>query len=174
MNSKKAEESYTTFTQIVMPNDTNPLNNLMGGNLLKWMDIAAGISANKHSESLVVTAAVDNVSFKKAIGLGEIVTINAKVTRAFNTSMEVHLEVYSQNFLNKEQKKANEAFYTFVAIDHEGKPKTIPQVEPVTEQEQHFFDGAKRRRDMRLILAGKMKPQESLDLKSLFLKDMID
>lgn len=173
MTKKKASESYTTFTQIVMPNDTNPLNNLMGGNLLKWMDIAASISSNKHSQSAVVTAAVDNVSFQRPVKEGEIVTINARVTRAFNTSMEVFLEVYSQGWLDGERNKANEAFYTFVALDKYGKPKKVPGILPETKEEKQHYNAAKRRRDMRLILAGKMKPEESQELKSLFLKDVI-
>ena len=172
--TKKPSDSLTVMTQIVMPNDTNPLHNLMGGNLLRWMDIASGIAANKHSASVVVTAAVDNVSFAKSIKLGDIVTIHAKVTRAFNTSMEVFMEVFSTDFLHQHKQKSNEAFFTFVAIDRDGKPKKVPQVIPETDEEQKLFDGAKRRRDMRLILAGKMKPEESSELRSIFLKDIIE
>ena len=89
MSSKKVADSFTTFTEIVMPNDTNPMHNLMGGNLLKWMDIACGICGGKHANKIVVTAAVDNVSFSRPIKIGDIVTITAQVTRAFNTSISL-------------------------------------------------------------------------------------
>src|SRR5687767_4055024 len=128
MNPKKVSESLTTMTQLVMPNDTNPLHNLMGGNLLRWMDIASSVASGKHAESRVVTAAVDNVSFKKPIKLGEVVTITARVTRAFTTSMEVFIEVMSQDVISGKKEKANEAFYTFVSLDEKGQPKKVPQV----------------------------------------------
>jgi acyl-CoA hydrolase len=170
MQAKKVSDSFTTFTQIVMPNDTNPMNNLMGGNLLKWMDIACGICAGKHARKLAVTAAVDNVSFGRPIKTGDVVTIDARVTRAFNTSMEIFVEVYKENIRNNQDKvKCNEAYYTFVALDDDGRPTPAPEIEPVGEEEKHRFERALRRRELRLILAGRMKPEEATELKSIFL-----
>ncbi|MBK9455661.1 MAG: acyl-CoA thioesterase [Bacteroidetes bacterium] len=170
MSSKKVADSFTTFTEIVMPNDTNPMHNLMGGNLLKWMDIACGICGGKHANKIVVTAAVDNVSFSRPIKIGDIVTITAQVTRAFNTSMEIFVEVFKENFRSSEKVKCNEAFLTFVALDDDGRPVTIPELIPETEDENRRFISALRRRELRLVLAGRMKPEEAKELKEIFLQ----
>jgi acyl-CoA hydrolase len=169
IESKFPKESYIEMTEIVLPNDTNTFNNLMGGRLLHWMDIAAAISAQKHSNQLVVTASVDSVSFKEPIKLGDVVTIKAYVSRAFNTSMEVYLEVFAQNIPRNEIIKSNDAFYTFVAIDSRGKPIKVPNITPDSEDEKQKYDGALRRRQLRLILGGKMKPNDAEELKSLFM-----
>ncbi|UKJ06471.1 acyl-CoA thioesterase [Solitalea lacus] len=171
MKAKPAKESLTIMNELVLPNDTNPLNNLMGGRLLHMMDIAAGIAAQKHSNRVVVTASVDNVSFKNPIGLGDVVTINAQVTRAFSTSMEVRMDVWGENIPNGTRFKSNEAYYTFVAVDQTGRPIPVPEVIAETEDEKKFYDGALRRRQLRLILAGKMKPDEATELKALFLSE---
>lgn len=143
----------------------------MGGRLLHWMDIAAAISAQKHSNNIVVTASVDNVSFKQAIKLGDVITINAKVTRAFTTSMEVKLEVWTENIPTGVKAKSNEAYYTFVALDASGKVVKVPEVIPETEEEKQLYSSALRRRQLRLILSGKMKPNDATELKALFLGD---
>jgi acyl-CoA hydrolase len=119
----------------------------------------------------VVTASVDNISFENPIKLGNTVHIEARVTRAFNTSMEVHLKVWGEDFIQQFRYKSNEAYYTFVAIGSNGKPKVVPQLAPQTEEEKKLFEGALRRRQIRLILGGKMKPDEALELKALFTKD---
>ena len=157
------------MNELVLPNDTNPLNNLMGGRLLHWMDIAAAISAQKHCNNIVVTASVDNVSFRHAIKLGDVITIEAKVTRAFSTSMEVRLDVWAENIPSGTRVRSNDAFYTFVALNQEGKTIPVPELEPETEAEKKLFDGALRRRQLRLILAGKMKAHDATELKALFL-----
>ena len=149
MLQKKVSDSATTFTEIVMPNDTNPMHNLMGGNLLKWMDIACGICGSKHANRIVVTAAVDNVSFNRPIKIGDIVTIHAQVTRAFNTSMEIYVEVSKENFRSHERVKCNEAFYTFVALDDDGRPVASPEIVPENEEERSRYDSAMRRRELR-------------------------
>jgi len=161
-------DSLTEMNEIVLPNDTNTLNNLMGGKLLHWMDICAAIAAQKHSNSLVVTASVDSVSFKESIRLGDVVTLTAYVTRAFNSSMEVFIEVYANSIPRGEKIKSNEAYYTFVALDSRHRPVKVPQIVPQNEEQQSKYDGALRRRQVRLILAGKMKPEEALELKNLF------
>ncbi len=161
----------TMMTEIVLPNDTNVFGNLMGGRLMYWMDIAAAIAAQKHCNAPVVTASVDNISFENPIKLGNTVHIEAKVSRAFNTSMEVHLRVWGEDFQHQYKYKSNEAYYTFVALDVNGKPRTVPQLIPGTEEETRLFEGALRRRQLRLILGGKMKPDEAAELKALFIKD---
>ncbi|WP_423149431.1 acyl-CoA thioesterase [Rubrolithibacter danxiaensis] len=171
MNGKAAKESFVTMNELILPNDTNTLNNMMGGRLLHLMDIAAAISAQKHSNNIVVTASVDNVSFKHPIKLGDVVTIQAQVSRTFNTSMEVKIEVWAQNIPSGTKVKSNEAFYTFVALNNEGKPIRVPELMPETEEERLLWEGALRRRQLRLILAGKMKPNEATELKALFVID---
>lgn len=171
MSSRKASESLTVMTELVLPNDTNTFGNLMGGRLMYWMDIAAALSAMKHCGSPVVTASVDNISFEAPIKLGNVVHIEAKVTRAFNTSMEVHLKVWGEDVIQQYKYKSNQAYYTFVALDPNGKPRKIPELLHETEEEKKLFDGALRRRQLRLILGGKMKPDDAAELKRLFVKD---
>ena len=163
-------ETEVVMTELVLPNDTNTFGNLMGGRLLYWMDIAAALAAMKHCSSPVVTASVDNISFEAPIKLGNVVHIEAKVSRAFNTSMEVHLNVWGEDVLHQYKYKSNEAYYTFVALDSNGKPRTVPQLIPQNEDEKKLFEGALRRRQLRLILGGKMKPDDAAELKALFTK----
>ena len=162
------KETFASTTRIVMPNDTNTLGNLMGGNLLNWMDVAAAISANRHCRRVVVTAAVNNVSFDRPIRLADIVIIESQVTRSFNSSMEVYLEVFVEDSATGERERCNEAMYTFVAVDQLGAPIGVPEIIPQTQAERERFDGALRRRQLRLILAGKMKPADATELKALF------
>ncbi|MFI5188601.1 MAG: acyl-CoA thioesterase [Chitinophagales bacterium] len=159
------------MTEIVLPNDTNVFGNLMGGRLMYWMDIAAAIAAQKHCNAPVVTASVDNISFENPVRIGNTVHIEAKVTRAFTTSMEIHLNVWGEDHIQKHKYKSNEAYYTFVAISTNGKPREVPQLVPETGEEKRLFDGALRRRQLRLILGGKMKPDDAAELKALFVKE---
>ena len=169
MREKKfARETFASSSRIVLPNDTNTLGNLMGGQLLNWMDITAAISAHRHCKRVVVTASVNNVSFNKAIKLGDIVTIESKVSRAFSSSMEVFLDVYVEHQATGEKLKCNEAIYTFVAVDQVGRPIGVPDLEPETKEEVERCNGALRRRQLALILAGKMKPDDATELKALF------
>jgi acyl-CoA hydrolase len=166
---KFARESYTIMTEMVLPNDTNTLNNLMGGRLMHLMDICAAIAAQKHSNRIVVTASVDNVSFAEPIALGDVLTMQAKVTRAFSSSMEVYIEVTAENIPAGHKKASNQAFFTFVAVDQSGNPIPVPELIPETEDEKELYVGALRRRQLRLILAKRMKPEDATELKSLFL-----
>lgn len=168
MKAKKASESLSITTEIVLPNDTNNLNNLMGGRLLHWMDIATAIAAHRHCGRIVVTASVNNVSFAKAIPAGSIVTLEAKVSRAFTSSMEVIVDVWMENKQHKGKIKCNEAIYTFVAVDQLGNPIDVPQLTPESKEEKSRFEGALRRRQLSLILSGRMKPSEATELKALF------
>jgi acyl-CoA hydrolase len=168
MQGKKVSESITVMNEIVLPNDTNVFGNLMGGRLMYWMDIAAGIASIKHCNAPCMTASVDNLSFKNPIKLGNVVHIEARITRAFNTSMEIHLRVWGEDNLHQYRYESNEAYFTFVALDPNNKPRPVPAVIPETEEEKLLFEGALRRRQVRLILGGKMKPDDASELKALF------
>jgi acyl-CoA hydrolase len=165
---KHPSESFVSMTELVLPNDTNTLNNLMGGRLMHWMDIVSAIAGQKHSNSTVVTASVDNISFRSPIQLGNVVTLRAKVTRAFNSSLEIRIDVEAENIPEGKKVASNTAYFTFVAVDKEGRPVEVPEVEPETAEEKALYDGALRRRQLRLILAGRMKPSEARELRSIF------
>jgi acyl-CoA hydrolase len=165
---KHPNESLVVKTELVLPNDTNTLNNLMGGRLMHLMDIVAAISAQKHSGRVVVTASVDHISFTHPIRLGDVVTLTGQVTRAFNSSMEVYVEVWAEHIPANTRLKTNEAYLTFVAVDQLGNPIDVPGLEPQTAEEKARWEGALRRRQMRLILAGRLKPEDATELKNLF------
>jgi len=166
--TKSVKDSKVIMTEFVFPNDTNTLNNLMGGKMMHWMDIVSAIAAQKHSGRVVVTASVDNVSFKHPIKLGNVVTLHAQVTRAFSSSMEVYIEVWSEDIMNGVKEMTNKAFYTFVAVDQSGNPIDVPELVPETDEEKELYAGALRRRQLRLVLAGRMKPEEATELRSIF------
>ena len=163
-----AEKTLAISTHLVLPHETNTLGNLMGGQLLNWMDINSAISAHRLCRRVVVTASVNNVAFNRSIGLGQIVTIETKVSRSFNSSMEVFSEVYVEDHITGERSKCNESIYTFVAVDQNGQTIEVPELVPVTEVEKTRFDGALRRKQLSLILAKRMKPEEASELKALF------
>ncbi|MBA4144519.1 MAG: acyl-CoA thioesterase [Azospira oryzae] len=165
---KTPKDSFVSMTELVLPNDTNTLNNLMGGRLMHWMDIVSAIAGQKHSNSTVVTASVDNISFKSPIRLGNVVTLKARVTRAFNSSMEVRIDVEAEDVPAAHKFESNAAYFTFVAIDRDGKPVDVPELVPETAEETELYNGALRRRQLRLILSGRMKPSEANELRSLF------
>ncbi len=173
MKSKHPSDSLNIQTELIMPGHANPLGNLMGGNLLSWMDVATGVSAMKHSGCISVTAGVDNVSFRHPIKVGDVVIIKSFVTRAFNTSMEVFCEVKIQNIQDQTEVTSHTAFFTFVALDKYGNRVKIPEIIPQTEKEQKLYDGSLRRREIRLLLAGKIKPNETTSLKSMFVDDIL-
>jgi len=168
MQAKAPSQSKTVMTDLVLPSETNPLNNLFGGELLARMDRAASIAARRHSRRIVVTASVNHVAFNRAIPLGSVVTVEAKVSRSFTSSMEVFLDVWIEDRESGERAKANEAIYTFVAVDETGRPTRIPELQPETEQEIERFEAALRRKQLSLVLAGKMKPNDATELKALF------
>lgn len=168
MQPKTPKESLTVMTDIVLPGETNPLNNLFGGELLARMDRAASITARRHSRRICVTASVNNVAFNKSIPLGSVVTIEAKVSRTFRTSMEIFLDVWIEDRVSGNRQKANEAIYTFVAVNETGTPIEIAGIVPETEEEKSRYDAALRRKQLSLVLAGKMKPEEATELKALF------
>ena len=158
MQAKTPEQSKTIMTDLVLPSETNPLNNLFGGELLARMDRCASIAARRHSRRIVVTASVNHVAFNRSVPLGSVVTVEAKVSRAFKTSMEVFIDVWIEDRESGLRDKANEAIYTFVAVDETGRPTTVPEINPETELEQQRYAAALRRKQLSLVLAGKMKP----------------
>jgi acyl-CoA hydrolase len=168
MEPRKAAQSLTILTDLVLPSETNPLNNLFGGELLARMDRAASIAARRHCRRITVTASVNHVAFNKSIPLGSVVTVEAKISRAFNSSMEIYLDVWVEDRESGNRSKANEAIYTFVAVDDSGRPIEVPAVIPETELEKERFEGALRRKQLSLVLAGKMKPHDATELKALF------
>jgi acyl-CoA hydrolase len=167
MKKRHPKESFVSSTEFVLPNDTNTLNNLMGGRMMHFMDIVAAIAAQRHSKRIVVTASVDNLNFSKAIKLGSVVTISAKVTRSFNSSMEVHVVADTEDNMRGIKERSNEAFFTFVAVDQNGRPIDVPEIEPETEDEWKFFHGALKRRQLRLLMAGRIKPEDATELHSI-------
>lgn len=171
MKANTASSTLAITTKIVLPNDTNTLGNLFGGQLLAWMDVIASVSAHRHSKRVVVTASVNNVSFQKPINHASIVTLEAKVSRSFNSSMEVFVDVFVEDAVTGQREKCNEAIYTFVAVDQNGNPIQVPALIPETDEEKARFDGALRRKQLALILAGKMKPSDASELKKLFFED---
>tara|TARA_Y100000815_G_C13313191_1_gene489370 strand:+ start:1051 stop:1635 length:585 start_codon:yes stop_codon:yes gene_type:complete len=168
MQAKYPSDSLTTLTDLVLPGETNPLNNLFGGELLARMDRAASITARRHSRRVCVTASVNHVAFNRAIPLGSVVTVESKVSRTFNTSMEIFIDVWIEDRESGIKNKANEAIYTFVAVDETGRPIQVPPIEPQTPLEKERYDAALRRKQLSLVLAGKMKPNEATELKALF------
>ncbi|MBT8303255.1 MAG: acyl-CoA thioesterase [Bacteroidia bacterium] len=168
MQANTPEQTKTILTDLVLPSETNPLNNLFGGELLARMDRAASISARRHSRRITVTASVNHVAFNRSVPLGSVVTVEAKVSRAFKSSMEIYIDVWIEDRISGQKSKANEAIYTFVAVDETGTPVPVPPIEPQTKLEKERYEGALRRKQLSLVLAGKMKPQDATELKALF------
>jgi acyl-CoA hydrolase len=169
MQPKTPSQSLTILTDVVLPGETNPLNNLFGGELLARMDRAASISARRHSRSITVTASVNHVAFNRSIPLGSVVTVEAKVSRSFRSSMEIYIDVWVEDMESGTRSKANEAIYTFVAVDTMGHPIEVAPLLPETELEKTRFEAALRRKQLSLVLAGKMRPADATELKALFI-----
>jgi acyl-CoA hydrolase len=168
MKGKNPSETLAIQTKVVLPHETNSLGKLFGGALLAWMDEIAAVSAHRHSKRVVVTASINNVSFDIPIDLGAIVTLESKVSRAYTSSMEVIIDVFVEDNLTGERTKSNQAIYTFVAVDQNGGAIHVPELIPETEEEHKRFKSALRRRQLSLLLAGRIKPDEATELKSLF------
>ena len=168
MEPKNPKDSFTIITDLVLPSETNPIGNMFGGELLARMDRAASIAARRHSRRIVVTASVNHVAFNKMIPLGSVVTVEAKVSRAFKSSMEVFMDVWIEDRESGIRSKANEGIYTFVAVNEMGNPMPVPAIVPETQIEKQRFDAAPRRREMRLILGGRLKPENAPGIRALF------
>lgn len=168
MKARTPKESLTVLTDLVLPGETNYLDNLFGGELLARMDRACSIAARRHSRRIVVTASVNHVAFSKSVPVGSVVTLEAKVSRAFKSSMEIYVDVWIEDRQSGEKTKVNEGIYTFVAVDETGKPVPIAPIEPETELEKQRYEAALRRKQLSLVLAGKLDPKEAKELKALF------
>ena len=168
MISRTPKESLTVVTDLVLPSETNPLGNMFGGELLARMDRAASISARRHCRRIVTTVSVNHVAFNKMIPLGSVVTIEAKVSRAFKTSMEVVMDIWIEDRESGTRKKSNVGIYTFVAVDESGQPVSVPAIIPESDLEKDRFEAALRRRQLSLVIAGKMAASDATELKALF------
>jgi acyl-CoA hydrolase len=166
MASKKTvDDSRCITTEIVLPNDTNSLGNMMGGRLLHLMDKCAAISAQRHANRVCVTASVDSVEFRRPIRQSDVVVIESQVNRAFNTSLEVELNVWAENPRDETRRKCNRAYYTFVALSEDGQPMPVPPIHPETDDERRRYDAAAKRREVRLVLAGRLRLEDAASLK---------
>ena len=153
------------MTEIVLPNDTNGLGNMMGGRLMYLMDKCAAVSAQRHANRVCVTAAVDSVEFQSPIYQNEVVIIESWVNRAFRTSMEVELVVVAENPRAQTRRQCNRAFFTFVALGDDGLPVSVPPVYPETDEEHARHELAARRREMRLVFSGRLKLEKAVHIK---------
>lgn len=168
METKTPSESRTVVTDTVLPSETNPIGNMFGGELLARMDRAASIAARRHSRKIVVTVSVNHVAFNKMIPLGSVVTVEAKVSRAFKSSMEIYMDVWIEDRESGSRSKSNEAIYTFVAVDEMGQPVSVPNLKPESDLEKERYAGALRRKQLSLVLGGKMLPKDATELMALF------
>jgi len=168
MNVKTPQESLTILTDLVLPAETNPLDNLFGGELLARMDRASSIAARRHCKHIVVTASVNHVAFNKAVPVGSVLTIEAKVSRAFTSSMEIFVDVWIEDRKSGKREKVNEGIYTFVAVNEKGNTVKVPPIVPQTDLEKERYEGALRRKQLSLVLAKKMDPKDATELKALF------
>jgi len=156
---KPVSASRSEIVEAVLPNDANPLGKMLGGRVMHLIDIAGALAATRHSNSHVVTASVDYMDFRFPIDVGEWIVLKSSVNRVFRTSMEVGVKVFAENVLTGEQKHTSSAYVTFVAIDHNRKPKPVPPLILETVGDRRRYDEAGERRRMRLALRHKERPK---------------
>ncbi len=149
-DEKSVEESHTTMTELVLPNDANIHGNILGGRVMHLIDLAGAMAAYRFCRQPVVTVSVDSLVFLHPIRVGHLVLLEAIVTRSFTTSLEVRVEVRSEEPLTGEQTRTATAFLTFVALDDKGRPVAVPRSRPATEKQFEFHEGALERRRRRL------------------------
>ncbi len=147
---KSVKESVITMTELVLPNHTNQLGNLLGGQLMHWIDICAALSSSKHANKVCVTASVDRIDFHNPVHLGDVVILKASVNRVFNTSMEVGVKVFAENHIKGTIRHTNSAYLTFVSVDENAKPVKSAEIKPESEEEIRRYAEALERRDKRL------------------------
>jgi acyl-CoA hydrolase len=146
---RPVRESISEMTEIVLPNDANPLNALLGGRLMHWIDLAGAMAAHRHSRTYVVTASIDHMDFLVPVRVGDFVILRSSVNRVYHTSMEVGVKVWVENYLSEERRHVSSAYLTFVAIDAAGNRVAVPPVVPETEDEKRRYEDAARRREIR-------------------------
>jgi acyl-CoA hydrolase len=147
---KSAAESATEMVQVVLPNDANPLGFILGGTVMHLIDIAGAIACHRHTRSLLVTAAVDDLQFLHSIKVGDLIILKSRVTCVFTTSLEVHVDVYSEETLSGRRQLTSRAFLTFVAIDRNGNRVKVPPLLVETDEERRVCEEALQRRQHRL------------------------
>jgi len=147
---RPVRESQAEVAEMMLPNDANPLGNILGGKVMHLVDVTAAIAAYRHSRSFVVTASVDHMDFLHPVHVGELLILQSSVNRAFNTSLEVGVKVLTENMITGERRHTSSAFVTFVALDNNGRPKPVPPVIPETEEEKRRWEQAEQRRQYRL------------------------
>ena len=148
--SRSPKYSETIMTEVVCPNDTNPMGILQGGRLVQWMDIASAVCSQNHAEHICVTASIDSVKFKAPARVGDIITIKAKITISFKSSMEIFVQAWAKKIISQRAYLINEAYFTFVAIDDNSKPTLVPSIKPITKIEKEQFINAYKRKLLRL------------------------
>ena len=151
LRPRAVRESQSEMVQIVLPNDANPLGALLGGTLMHWIDLAAALAAHRHSHSYVVTASIDHLDFQVPVRVGEVVILRSSVNRAFNTSMEVGVQVLVENYIAGTLSQVSSAYLTFVAVDRQGHRHPVPPVIPETEDQKRRYEDATRRRELRKV-----------------------
>src|SRR5271157_3112543 len=149
MRPRPVRESISEMTELVLPNDANPLNALLGGRLMHWIDLAGAMAAHRHSRAYVVTASIDHMDFLVPVRVGDFVILRSSVNRVFHTSMEVGVKAWVENYRAEQSRHVSSAYLTFVAIDAAGNKIAVPPVVPETDDEKRRFDGAARRREAR-------------------------
>jgi acyl-CoA hydrolase len=149
MRSRPVCDSKSEMTEIVLPNDANPLNALLGGRLMHWIDMAAAMAAHRHSRQYVVTASIDHLDFLVPVRVGDIVILRSSVNRVYRTSMEVGVKVWVENYHTESNQHVSSAYLTFVAVDASGRRLTVAPVIPETDEEKRRYEDALRRRELR-------------------------
>ena len=150
LKGRTPSESEIEMTELVLPNDTNLLCNLLGGRLMHWVDIAGAMAASRHSNKVVATVALDSIDFRHPVRVGELVVLKARLTWAGTTSMEVVVKVFAEDYKNGKITQTNKLYLTYVALDDDGNPTAIPPLLPVTEEEKKEYKDAEERRNERL------------------------
>src|ERR1700681_2522941 len=149
LTPRPVRDSISEMTEIVLPNDANPLNALLGGRLMHWIDLAGAMAAHRHSRAYVVTASIDHLDFLVPVRVGDFVILRSSVNRVFRTSMEVGVKVWVENYRSETSRHVSSAYLTFVAVDAAGNRMPVPPVVPETEDEKRRYEGAARRREIR-------------------------
>ena len=149
MRPRPVCESKSEMTEIVLPNDANPLNALLGGRLMHWIDMAGAMAAHRHSRQYVVTASIDHLDFLVPVRVGDIVILRSSVNRVYRTSMEVGVKVWVENYHTQSNQHVSSAYLTFVAVDASERRLTVAPVIPETDEEKRRYEDALRRRELR-------------------------
>jgi len=149
LTPRPVRESQSEMAEVVLPNDTNPLGALLGGRLMHWIDVAGALAAHRHAKSYVVTASIDHMDFLTPVHVGDLVILRSTVNRAFNTSMEIGVKAFVENYITGEKRVVSTAYLTFVAVDRHGRRRQVPPVVPESEEEKRRYEDAGRRREHR-------------------------